>query len=434
MDKQQKKIQKKKKSSETSEIEMESGNDREKSLYLEQIEYLRTEVERCQLRCDQLETDNNDLLCQCRKTEVDRKDICEYLQLANAAVERGVAELEEQLEAQRKEEREENEELTLQFNLEMKKLQEQVNALAAQNRRKAVRLEEQRVEVTQCLSNRKCVVDQMQRQEEQHEETIRLLTEEVAKEAENEEGNHPDVLAQIEMEVSARVEEERAQHREVLEEMRRLAGGNYPLLQETTALLDRRPLGGLQMERMQKGMDRMSRCVLRWEKEKERLTKRSEELEVQLENRRGRKQHALANQNAVRQHLASVSEEHRHKTAEVGELEAELQEERDRRRRLEGDMRTAAGLLRFIAENSGKTAGVERKRQRLREILKRPDGETPPTSDPEASRSESSSFTTDPLHLMARYRPGDFGFVPRPSWKRAGARTQNVQRPPNRRR
>lgn len=53
-------------------------------------------------------------------------------------------------------------------------------------------------------------------------------------------------------------------------------------------------------------------------------------------------------------------------------------------------------------------------------------------------RAETPNTATDPLYLMARYRPGDLGLVPRPTWKhksafsRTGAPSTGTQLPLNR--
>ncbi|KAM7391043.1 hypothetical protein PAMP_021760 [Pampus punctatissimus] len=99
-----------------------SSDDKEKSLYLKQIGYLDEQLERCQLKCDELVKQNNSLVSQCSSLKTDKKDVTEYLKHSLAAKQKEVEEVLEQL----KEAEEDSEALKMQ-------LQEQMDELKSHN-------------------------------------------------------------------------------------------------------------------------------------------------------------------------------------------------------------------------------------------------------------------------------------------------------------
>ncbi|XP_038558362.1 cilia- and flagella-associated protein 157-like [Micropterus salmoides] len=251
------------------------------------------------------------------------------------------------------------------------------------------------------------------------------------------------------------LQKERAQHSEQSEQLSFLLSENVALQKDKDALQARESDIFAEMDNLKKDLNGITKESFTRKKEVEQLTKKCRQLDVKLKDSSINHQHMMAEEETLRQRLASVSEECRQKTAEVGPLRAELQRERSRRRQLDSVMQEAAIILRNILEDSEKRSETRWKMQRLLEVLestappgadsalkdstdKSSRGQKPLACGPEPARAETPNTATDPLYLMARYRPGDLGLVPRPTWKhksafsRTGAPSTGTQLPLNR--
>uniref|UniRef100_H2UT99 Cilia- and flagella-associated protein 157 n=1 Tax=Takifugu rubripes TaxID=31033 RepID=H2UT99_TAKRU len=118
---------------ETSASNYSGSDDKEKTLYLIQIRYLNEKLERCQLKCEQLEGKNKDLTTRCSLLENEKKDIVEYLKSALLEKEEEVDELTERLERQRQAAQEDRDAQEMLHNRLMQELQHQVTELTTEN-------------------------------------------------------------------------------------------------------------------------------------------------------------------------------------------------------------------------------------------------------------------------------------------------------------
>ncbi|XP_071340120.1 cilia- and flagella-associated protein 157-like [Trachinotus anak] len=419
-----------------------ASDDKEKSIYLIQIRFLDEQLERCQLKCDELEKQNKDLASLCSLLEKDKKDIAEYLKYLAAEEEKKVEELVEQLESQQRVVEHHREKLKLQHRPELQEQQERIDKLNSDSRMQVVHLEEKKeqmeelLQLIQQMPDMESLEEQLDNQREAHEAALHSLRVEASRERERliaERQNALDIC--VEIKIPEMLLEERAQHHEHMEKVQVLLNENMELWDEKEELKVEHTATCWEIDKLKENLNKVALEMHNHKTETEELTKRSQQLEAKVKEWRFTHRIMLAEEEALRQHVASVAEDCDQKTAEVAQLEAEIQEERSRRGQLEDDMQEATVILRHILMDSEETPETQRKMQRLVEILESTapqgagpapsdpteessQGQKPQTSSPKPARAEALSLATDPLFLMARYRPGDLGFVPRPTWKR----------------
>nr|XP_024660222.1 cilia- and flagella-associated protein 157-like [Maylandia zebra] len=130
---------------------------------------------------------------------------------------------------------------------------------------------------------------------------------------------------------------------------------------------------------------------------------------------------------ADRQNQASLSEQCSKSRAQVSQLEAELQQERRRRSRMKNIIQEAAVALRQALMQDSEVDQWKQLMQRMLVLLSR-DGFASSAADSgkvnELQTADSAAARTRSLDpdwsfqfQLARYRPGDLGFVPRPALK-----------------
>ncbi|XP_029960795.1 cilia- and flagella-associated protein 157-like [Salarias fasciatus] len=193
-------------------------------------------------------------------------------------------------------------------------------------------------------------------------------------------------------------------------------------------------------------------------KESKLWAKKCDKLEEKLKNNKMHLQKTLDVEKALREQQTLKSEQLRQVTYESQQLDVELQRETDTIEQLEASMRTAAAGLRLavkrttlqllrrsglsavpysalcrLHDSQKQDADTKGRLQRVLQVLEGPhpgrpgttlddsaeessQGQKPQTSSPETASAESPDFSTDPVFLMARYRTGDLGIVPRPAW------------------
>ncbi|XP_070689460.1 cilia- and flagella-associated protein 157-like [Pempheris klunzingeri] len=410
-----------------------SPDDKETSLYLIQIRYLDEQLERCQLRCDELERQNEDLAAQYSALEKDKTDIVEYLKHSVAAKEVKLDELAERLESQQQAAEQETEDLQLQHSQYMQELQERVDELSSERGVHEAKFEEQNkhlVNVMQQVSHIESLKKQLVSEKGEHYAVVYRLNQEAWFEEGRiieEEGKSLEdgVMAKV----SSTVCEERAEHKKQAEQLQVLLKESLALRKEKDRLQNR--MGSLcsELELLKKNLDKSAKVRFTLNKDVMQLMKRCKRLEVKHQGCSAVHENMLADEEAVRQRLASMSEACCQKAAESAQVKADIRRERRRRRQLEGGMLEAVMILRHILTDLEKAP--ETHWTRLLEILESTAPRGPEkssqgqTSDPKPARAETLNFSTDPLFLMARYRPGDLGFVPQPTWqhKPAASRT-----------
>ncbi|KAM7391044.1 hypothetical protein PAMP_021761 [Pampus punctatissimus] len=245
--------------------------------------------------------------------------------------------------------------------------------------------------------------------------------------------------------VSEILEEELAQHSKKMEQLEFLLKENMALWKEKDRMHEL-------CSEMEEDLIKVTQKSLSFENEVEQLSIKNQQLREKLKdcsvNLQRHQDMLVKNEAQLVKERQRLSEQHRQKAAEADQLGAELEEERSRRRRLEAVVQEAVIILRHILKESEKTAETERKMQRLLDILEssaplgtgsnpQGTGSTPPGTDstpqgtgsacvggqgarssgPKSARAETLKLSTDPMFLLNKYRPGDFGLVPRPRWK-----------------
>uniref|UniRef100_A0A8C9X8H7 Cilia- and flagella-associated protein 157 n=1 Tax=Sander lucioperca TaxID=283035 RepID=A0A8C9X8H7_SANLU len=387
------------------------SEDKEKSIYLIQIKYLDEQLERCQLQCDELEQQNKDLASQYSALEKDKQDITEYLKHAVLGKDKEVEELAARLESQQRIGQQDREARKLQQSQEVQELQDQIDELTSESRvlvakfEEQQELEEQLEQLLQQQSDMEFLRKQLVSENKEHDAAIENLK----NDAESERNKMFEVRwgtleVCVRKKASLIIQEERAQHSELREKL----------------------------DNMKEDIDSVSKKSFTSKKEVEQLTKTCQQLRVELKSCSAAYESTLTKKEALRQRLASVSAKCHQKTAQAGQLRAELQRESSMRRQLEAIVQEAVLILSHILTDSEKASETQWKR--LQEILESPFSqgpgstpeEEPQTCDPEAARAQTLNIATDPLFLLARYRPGDLGLVPRPMWKQKAAISRSL--------
>ncbi|XP_033181256.1 cilia- and flagella-associated protein 157-like [Mastacembelus armatus] len=427
------------------------SDDKEKSLYLAQIRHLDEQLERCQLKCDKLEKQNKALASQHSLLQQDKEDISEYLKHTSAVQEKKLKELAEQLQSQQEAAGQHMEALKLQHHQHKLRLQEQIYKLKTVNATQEMKLEE----LQQHQLAMKSLEEQLVRQKELQEAVVHSLkTEALTEMSKMVRESRRVVEDSLKVKVSEVLQEKLPQHSEQQEMLDTLLTEKTELLEERENLQLEESTLFFQVEDLNKSLDNISKENLKQEEMLKQLMKTYQQQMGALKTSSITHRHMVDEQEALGRSLASAFEQHHQKTELLQQLEAELQEEQNRRRQLEGDMQEAAKTLRLILTDPDKEP--KKKLQRLLEILQSPapskTDSTPERTDspekrspgqtfsPNPARVESQDFSSDPLFLMARYRPGDLGLIPRPTWKhkplhavcRTGSRSTSSQVPSSR--
>ncbi|XP_034396599.1 trichohyalin-like [Cyclopterus lumpus] len=348
-------------------------------------------------------------------------DICEYLDHVlqqDQKEQELVQQLVQQLERLQQEAQQAEEALRLQHSLQLMELQDRVPSKA--------KSEEQQQELKELQSVLESEEEQLLRQKEEHKSVLGAMTR-AAQDLEKTRSREPNYI-ETETETQDLVRVQQAWHGELREVVESLLDQNEVLWRQKGALQDQKALllkkgGGL------RDLEELRDQNLSCNTELENWTKRSQKLKVELKDCSSAHEGLLEEEEALGRLLASASEERRQKTSEADRLPAEIQGERRTRKQLEAGMRKVVTVLRHIlTQDSEKT--LKTQGQRLLEIMESiaPQG---PGSTPVES-IEPQTDRTDPLFLMARYRPGDLGSAPRPTWNQnpSVCRTR-AQPPPN---
>ncbi|XP_034726939.1 cilia- and flagella-associated protein 157-like [Etheostoma cragini] len=413
--------------------------DKVKSLYLIQIKYLDEQLERRQLQCDELEQQNKNLASQYSMLEKDKQDITEYLKHAVLRKDKEAEELAAWLESQQRIGQQDREARKLQQSQEVQELQDQIDELTSESRVLGAKFEEQHEleeQLEQLLlhqSDIESLRKQLVSENEEHDAAIENLK----NDAESERNKmFKDKWGTLEVcvrkKVSHIVQEERAQHRELREKVKELLERNTELWSEKDEQRDKEDVLCFYLDNSKEEIERVSKKIFTSKKEVEQLTKNCRQLRGKIKSCSTAYESTLTEKEALRRRLVSVSEKCHQETAQVGMLRAELQRERSMRRQLEAMVQEAVLILSHIVTDSEKASETQWKR--LQEILKSPPPqgpvstpeEEPQTCEPEAARAQTLNIGTDPLFLLARYRPGDLGLVSRPTWKQKAAISRSL--------
>ncbi|XP_070759876.1 cilia- and flagella-associated protein 157-like [Enoplosus armatus] len=440
-----------KKESSTTPADKTASDDKEKALYLTQIRYLNEQLERYQLKCDQLERQKKDLNSQYSALEKEKKDIVEYLTRSVLEKEDKVDELTERLESQRQAADKDRDALQLQHRQLRQELQDRIKELTAENTTLAARLaslEEFQKQKEQLTSNMQSLEEQLAGQKEEHKAAVHSLEMKALlekKRLEKEMESHVAAMAaQVQHLVDQKVPETTRlvlqENTEVKARFSQLSEQAQVLMGENAALRDRKSRLSVDVDLLEQMLSETSRKSCIRKKVVEQLTEKCQQLQTEQKDRRQEVEQlqtehtgVLAEMEALRQDRASLSQQCSKNRAQVSRLEAELQEERRRRSRMKSIMQEAAVTLRQAlveapAKQDSEVDSVLQWKllmQKLLVVLDRPkltnstaeSDQLSETPDAAAARAGTLNPALSFQFQLARYRPGDLGLVPRPTLK-----------------
>ncbi|XP_037338732.2 cilia- and flagella-associated protein 157-like [Pungitius pungitius] len=401
------------------------SDDKEKLIYSMQIKYLDQQLERLQLRCDELEQHNQDLASGCVAMTTDKADVAGYLKIAAAEAQVKLAELVELVESQSAASDRNTEALKLQHSRRETELQDRINKQNSDNTKLAAALEDQQVLEEQLteLTEQQCDVEAVKEKllylREELELTVFTLEEDAESEWQKELQERRSMEEeQMEKKIQNTVQEERAQHQEIRQKVWLLVEEESALLEEIIQL--QQSAVESQVEDSQREVEALRGRSLACRKGLEEMRKTSHQLKVKLQDGGTTNERLQLEVEALRHLLTQTTEKERQRTSEAEELRAELRRGRSSRRSLEAVLQESAVVLSHTLKASVGTSSYRGEMLRLLEILQSaaPHGPGPtPEELDRGQRPQTRTQTPDPLFLMACYRPGDLGLVPRPSWK-----------------
>ncbi|XP_020507028.2 cilia- and flagella-associated protein 157 [Labrus bergylta] len=430
-----------------------ASDDREKELYLIQIRYLNEQLEGYQLKCDQLEAEKQSLSSQHISLEKDKKDSVEYLKRTLREKEEKVDDLTERLVGQQEAADQDRDTLQLQISQLRKELLDQIKELTTENMTLAGRLDsltEFRKQKEQLMSTVESMEKQLTSQEEEHKADIHSLEMKVLLEKRRLEKEMESHVAAIGADVQHRVNQKVPEttrlaiqeNMELKAQMGQLSVHTHIVMEENSTLQQRKSTLSMDVENLEQMLKETSRqsCILK--RVVQQLTEKCQQQQTELKERSHelkqlQTEHAgvQAEMQAHRQDQRSLTEQCSKNRAELGRLEAEKQEERKKRSRMESIMKEAAIMLREAlmeasTELDSGTDSVVQWQQLMQKVLMVL--ESPKlnncvaesdqlnelqTSDSAAIRAGILNPARSFQFEFARYRLGDLGIVPRPSPK-----------------
>ncbi|XP_023149045.2 cilia- and flagella-associated protein 157-like [Amphiprion ocellaris] len=340
------------------------SKDQEKSLYLVQIRYLEEQLEGCQLKCDKLEAQNQELVSEYDALEKDKKNSTEHLKCLMMAKRKKVSELWEELQKQQRTAKQDEEALKLKHQQQMEKLQQLRDEMESKRRIQASKLEEQ-------LKEAETLQKQLLIDKEEEEAAIHHRQAEEALKRER-------MLTSIEKFVEAVAEEQeewrllqraKEQHSCRLKQLPCLQSQAERLTKERDALQDKEVELSRELDEVKKDTLKMNTLKPKLNKELQQIKKEYQQLVAEIRDGDVAQQHTADQTEGLRQRLNSVSEKFAQKSSKLDQLEAELQRERSRKTELEGIKQEADIILGFILTDLGKVIDTQWKLQRLLEIL-----------------------------------------------------------------
>ncbi|CAI5649188.1 unnamed protein product [Oreochromis niloticus] len=442
----------KKENSEFPAEKSESG-DKEKDLYLTQLAYLTDELERYQLKCDDLVRQRKALLTQRSTLEQENKDTVAYLKRSLLEKEDEVGELSLRLQNQLQVSDQERDALQLRHSRERQELQNRIDELIKENAALAERLasleafQEQKEEM---MSSLESLEKQLASQKEEHKDDIHSLEMKALLEKrrlEREMESHAAAMAaEVQLLVDQKVPETTRlalqENTEVKARVGQLSEQVQVLMEENAALRGCKSQLSVDVENLEEMLRETSRTSCVRKKVVEQLTEKCQQLQAEQKDCRQRLEQlqtehtgALGKMEALRQNQASLSEQCSKNRAQVSRLEAELQQERRRRSRMKNIIQEAAVALRqaLMEEHMQQDSEVDQWKQLMQRMLvllsrdgfassaadsgKVDELQTPDSAAARLCRTRNLDLDWSFQFQLARYRPGDLGFVPRPALK-----------------
>ncbi|XP_054630759.1 myosin heavy chain, cardiac muscle isoform-like isoform X1 [Dunckerocampus dactyliophorus] len=201
-------------------------------LYLTQIRHLEDELDKCQAKCSDLETQVLDLMLEQRALRKDKDDVTRYLKRALDTKDKKVEMLMEQVERQQ-EAAEQDKETMEQLNKQLEQLEDRITQLNAEIDMQAGQLETQAGQLV-------ALEEKLVLQKKQQEAAIQKLKEEAQRDKTNmiaETMKNMEVVFEDKM--SKMLEEERAQNSEKMKQLQMMLLENTTLWQEKDVMAKR---------------------------------------------------------------------------------------------------------------------------------------------------------------------------------------------------
>ncbi|XP_030579515.1 cilia- and flagella-associated protein 157 [Archocentrus centrarchus] len=430
-----------------------ASDHKEKELYLTQIGYLTDELERYQLKCDDLVRQKKDLLSQYSTLQQENREMLMHLETSQLKEEGEADELLQRLESERQAVGQERDALQLQHSQQTQELQDRVDKLIKENAALVERLaslEAFQKEKEKMMSSIESLEKQLASLEEEHKDDIHSLEMKALlekKRLEREMESHAAAMAaEVQHLADQKVPETTRlvlqENVEVKARVRQLSEQAQVLMEENAALRDRKRQLSVDVENLEQMLSKTSRTSCVRKKVVEQLTEKCQQLQAeqkdcrqQLEQLQTEHTGVLAKMETLRQDQASLCHQCSKNRAEVSRLEAELQQERRRRSRMKSNMQEAAVTLRRAlmeepTKQDSQVDSVIQWKQLMQQMLVMFSRHGLASSTAESDkanelrtpdRAAPRTRTPDPdlsfQFQLARYGPGDLDFVPRPVLK-----------------
>ncbi|KAM3611664.1 uncharacterized protein V6R79_022185 [Siganus canaliculatus] len=357
-----------KKESSVVEANKTASVDQEKELYLIQLRYVSEQMERCQLTCDELQKQKKNFDSKYSALEQEKKDIADYLKQSLLEREEEVDKLAKRLESQRQAAVEERDALNVQHCQLRQELQDQIEELKAENKRLVTRLsdlEEFQKQKKQMVVNMAFLETQLSNQKEEHKAATHSLEMKMLLEKrrlEKEMQSHVAAMAdgvqhQVDHKIPETTKLALQEATEAKAQISQLSEKAQILMGENSALRRHKSKLSVEVENLEQMLSKMARQSCVQKKVVEQLTKKNQQLQVELGDCRQEFQQlqtkhtgVMAETEELRQDQASLSEQCSQTRAEVSRLKAALQEERRRRSKMKRTMEEAALILKHAVE------------------------------------------------------------------------------------
>ncbi|RVE68835.1 hypothetical protein OJAV_G00095650 [Oryzias javanicus] len=342
-------------------------DDRETSSFSAQR--LEAELQRCRLRCKKLSSENSLLSALSCRLEEDRKDVERFLPHHSAELEEQLQELQERLKLQQLAHTQELQELKLQLHQEKLQLQERTELLSSEVTQQAARVKEQQEELKQQLKQQLPSVEQLlQLRSKLQSADLQLSLDQIQHEEEETENTN----RLLENQLSEMMEEKKEELRELKEESTLLLEQNKALFKEKEVL--QLSLGNLchDVDEVKANMKQDSLQVLSLTKDVEELRRRLQQLQSKQEVRTLLS--TLQLEDTPRENVVS-SMKHQHQTAPpavVGAQQQRRTEAFERKRPQTTETPPPTNMT-----NSHRTPRAQIYEQKLLEILQRRDHQSP---------------------------------------------------------
>ncbi|XP_061880408.1 cilia- and flagella-associated protein 157-like [Entelurus aequoreus] len=396
-------------------------NDKEKDLYLVQIRFLSEQLERYQLKCKEVTNEKKALTSQCSFLEKEKEDIVDFLKHSLLEKEDELDDTSERLRALRREADQDMDALRLQLARERQEVVERSDELAEQNAKLVARLtavEEFERQKEQMMSKMAALEKQLTNQEEAHAAALHAVEMKALLEksrlASQMEVQAADLERVAESKLPETTRRTLQENQEVKVRYGVLSERAHDLAQENAALRDQKTKMAADVDVLEETIREMSRQSCVRKKVAEQLTSKCQQLQTQLKESSHDLEKLGSKHEKVRGQLEEVRDSHTiaikqssKNRALAARLEAELQQERERRSK----MQEAVAAVRHVVMEAHQNPEAVRWNQLMQKLLVILEGSAPSMSDASKltfdrrTESSSSHFQLSRATLKAKHAP-----------------------------